>query len=155
MKNLVVFALDDRLYSVQLSSVKRVYRVVEIMPLPKSPDIVMGAVCVQGEIIPVVNIRKRLRLPEREVKLSDQLVIVQTPLRVVAFMADSVKGVLEPFGQEAGEATKNLPGLEYVEGAVRLNGGFVFVLDLDRFLSLEEEARFSEAVEEKQRDEVG
>jgi purine-binding chemotaxis protein CheW len=39
--------------------VERIVRVVEVTPLPKAPEIVLGVVNVQGQIIPVINIRKR------------------------------------------------------------------------------------------------
>ncbi len=59
----VVFTLDEQRYVLHLSAVKRIIRVVEITPLPKAPDIVLDVVNVEGQIIPVVNIRKRFRLP--------------------------------------------------------------------------------------------
>jgi purine-binding chemotaxis protein CheW len=69
---LVVFTLDARRYAVPLSTVERIIRAVEITPLPQAPEIVLGVINVQGRIIPVVNTRKRFRLPECDIRLSDQ-----------------------------------------------------------------------------------
>ena len=71
----VVFTLDGLFYAVSLSAVSRVIRAVEITPLPKAPPIVLGVINLGGRIIPVVNIRKRFLLPERELELTDQLIV--------------------------------------------------------------------------------
>ena len=67
---LVVFALDDQRYALHLSAVDRVVPMVRVTPLPKAPDIVIGVVNVQGRVIPVINMRRRFRLPEREAALT-------------------------------------------------------------------------------------
>lgn len=82
LNQLVVFTLDEQRYALHLAAVERIVRVVEVTPLPKSPEIVLGVVNVQGRIIPVVNIRKRFRLPEREIALSNQLIIASRSRRM-------------------------------------------------------------------------
>jgi purine-binding chemotaxis protein CheW len=59
LNQLVVFAFDEQRYALHLSAVERIVRMVEITPLPKAPEIVLGVVNVQGRIVPIVNIRKR------------------------------------------------------------------------------------------------
>jgi len=51
-----------------VSAVEKVVRAVEITPLPKAPEIVVGVINAQGRILPVLDIRKRFRLPAREMK---------------------------------------------------------------------------------------
>lgn len=150
MKNsrqLVVFTLDEQRYALYLSAVEKVVRVVEITPLPKAPEIVPGVVNVYGRVIPVMNIRKRFRLPEREITLSDRLLIAQTRIRATALIVDDVSGVFECPEQEIIAAGKILPGIEYIEGVVKLKDGMLFIHDLDRFLSLEEENMLDNALE--------
>ncbi len=72
---LVVFTLEEQRYALYLSAVERIVRIVEITPLPKALEIVFGVINVQGQVVPVVDIRKRFRLPEREMSLSDQLIM--------------------------------------------------------------------------------
>jgi purine-binding chemotaxis protein CheW len=144
---LFVFMLDDQRYALHLSAVVRVVRVVEITPLPKAPEIVLGVVNVQGQIIPVFNIRKRFRLPEREINLSDQLIIANTSKQPVALLVDAVSGVIELSEKEVTTFEKILPGTEYIEGVVKLEDGMIFIHDLDRFLSIEEEVALEKALE--------
>ena len=58
---IVVFALDEPRYALPLSAVERVVRAVEITPLPKAPEIVLGVINMQGQVVPAVDIRKRFR----------------------------------------------------------------------------------------------
>jgi len=137
--HLVVFTLDDQRYALKLSSVVRIHRAVEITTLPKAPEIILGVVNIQGRIIPVFNMRKRFRLPEREINLSDQLLVANTSKRSVAMIADDVTGVIEISEKEVATPEKILPGLDYVEGVVKLENSMIFIHDIDRFLSLDEE----------------
>ena len=143
---LVVFELDEGRYGLPLELVERVVRVVEITPLPKAPAIVLGVINVQGRVIPVVNIRKRFRLTEREPGLSDQLIIARTPGRSVALLVDEVTGVLEYSEGEALPAEAIVRGTDYVAGVVKQSDGMVLIHDLGRFLSLDEERNLDEAM---------
>ena len=144
---IVIFTLDDQRYGLPLSAVGRVVRMVDITPLPKAPDNVLGIINVQGRVIPVINLRRRFRLPEWELALTDRLVIAHTARRPVALVADAVTGVLEYAEQEAAAAQDILPNVEYVAGVVKLESGLILVHDLDKFLSLEEDAALDRALE--------
>lgn len=143
---LVIFILNGQRYALYLSAVERVVRAVEVTPLPKAPDIVCGIVNVQGRVIPVFNLRRRFHLPEREIAPSDQLIIAHARRRPVALAADAVSGVLEYSERLAVSAEDILPGAEHLEGVVKLEEGLVLIHDLERFLSLDEEAALERAL---------
>jgi len=136
---LVVFALDGQRYALHLAVVERIVRVVEMTPLPNAPDIVLGVVNIQGSIIPVVNVRRRFRLRDLKDDPAQRLILARTSRRSVALVVDSAEGVIEPHRDDVTGAEKILPGLEYVEGVVKLQDGLLLIHDLDRFLSLDEE----------------
>lgn len=144
---LVIFTLAEQRYALNLFTVERIVPVVEITPLPKASEIVLGVVNMKGRIIPVLDIRRRFRLPERKMDLSDRLIIARTSARMVAFTADAVTGVVEHSEEEIVAAEKILPGLEYVEGVLKLEDGLVLIHDLDKFLSLDEEKTLDEALQ--------
>lgn len=144
--SLVVFTLEDRHYALRLAAVERVIRIVEITPLPQAPEIVIGVVNVQGEIIPVVNVRQRFGLPQREISLSDQLIIAHISQRKVGLIADAVMDVIEYSEQDIAAAESILPDMEHVDGILKLPDGLVLIHDLDKFLSLEEEASLEQAL---------
>lgn len=145
--SLIVFAMDDRRYALPLRAVDRVVRMVAVTPLPKAPDIVFGVVNIQGRVIPVINMRRRFRLPEREIALTDQLVVAHTVRRPVALVADAVLDVIACPVQSLIAAEEVLPNIEYVEGVIKLADGLILIHDLDKFLSLEEEDFLDYALE--------
>lgn len=143
----VVFILEGQRYALHLSAVHRTVRMVHITPLIKAPDIVLGIVNIQGQVTPVINVRRRFGLPEREIALTDQLIVAHTTRRPVALVADAVMDVVECSGQSMVTAESILPEAEYLEGVVKLENGLILIHDLDTFLSLEEENSLDRALE--------
>jgi purine-binding chemotaxis protein CheW len=136
---LVVFTLDERQYALPLARVQRVVRVVEVTPLPKSPDIVLGVINLQGNIIPVMSMRTRFGSPEPETSLSDQIIVADTATRTVGLLVNSVSGVIERTLEEVTVTEKIVPGAQYVEGITKTADGILFIHNVDRFLSAKEE----------------
>ncbi|MFO0794518.1 MAG: chemotaxis protein CheW [Candidatus Brocadiaceae bacterium] len=147
-ESLVVFTLDDNRFALPLSPVERVVRMVEITPLPKAPEIVMGVINVEGRIIPVVNIRRRFRLPEGNCNLYNQIILAKTPRRTLGIMVDTVTGVAQYTDKDIVPADKILPDIEYVKGVAKFKDGMALIHDIDTFLSLEEEKILDNAMKE-------
>ncbi len=143
----MVFTLDEQQYALGLDAVERIVRAAAITPLPKAPDIILGILDLQGEIIPVIDVRKRFRQPEREIRPADQFIIAKARSLKVALLVDAAQGVLEE--AEAGHAAPDgfITGTEYVAGVTRTEDGLVLIHDLDKFLSLGEEKLLLEAME--------
>lgn len=146
MAKYVVLCLDDLRVALPLSFVERVVRSVSLTPLPDVPEIVLGVVNIRGGIIPAVNMRRRFRLPARAIALSDQFIIAHTRQRAVALVVDAVSGIFECAAMDIAGADNILPGLEYIDGVVRLDDGLMLVHNLDRCLSLEEEISLDRAM---------
>ncbi len=159
MRNeLLIFRLSRQLCALPLSVVERIVRVVEIHPLPKSPEVVLGLINVRGRAIPVLNVRKLFRLPWNEIAMSDQIIIAHSSGRTLGLLVDNTEGLREYREEDVIASEELFPGIEYLEGVVKLRdggpiqtmnesprghwgaGGIVYIYDLDRFLSLEEKA---------------
>lgn len=145
---LVVFSLDDQRYALYLHAVERIVRAVKVIPLPKAPDIILGVIDMQGQVIPVVNIRRRFDLPERKIDLSDRFIIAHITRRTVALVVDAVSGVIEPAEEKLAPAEKITPGMELIDGVIKLEDGMVLIHDLDRFLTLKEDTILDRVMEE-------
>lgn len=146
VQSIVTFVLDGLRYALYLSVLERVVRAVEITPLPKAPDIVVGIINVQGRIIPVVNIRKRFRLPPREMTLNDQFIIARTSARPLAMIVDSVQGIIEYHEDMLISPDEIVAGIEYIDGIVKLQDGMILIHDLEKFLSLKEGRSLDRAI---------
>ena len=143
---IIVFTLDEQRYALHLATVQKTVRMVEITPLPKAPEMVLGVINFHGAVVPVLNIRKRFRLSERAAGLSDQLIIARTAKRLVALVVDAVSDVVSLSLEQMVDPAGILPRLEYVEGVALLEGGMVMIHDLDAFLSLGEEQVLEAAI---------
>ena len=146
VSQLVVFSLDEQRYALRLSTVEQIVRAVEITPLPKAPNIILGVVNFHGRIVPVYDIRARFRLPGREISLSDHLILARATKRAVALVVDQVSGVVAGTDEEIIETRRISSNLEYIEGVVKLEDGLIFIHDLDTFLSVEEDSLLAEAL---------
>src|SRR6185503_6782634 len=91
----VVFTIDRHRFALRLSDVRRVVRMVELTAVPEAPPFIAGMINVQGELLAVVNLRRRFQLRDREPGINDQLIIATARGRTVALIADAVMGVIE------------------------------------------------------------
>jgi purine-binding chemotaxis protein CheW len=144
MEKLLVFTLSDLRCALKLSDTERIVRAVEISPVPKAPEIVQGLINVQGRVIPVLNIRKLLCLPEIQMTLNDQIIIARTPSRPTAILVDNVQGVVEFSEQEIIAPAELYPGIDYLEGVTKLKDGIIYIYNLDTFLSSDEKAELED-----------
>lgn len=142
----MVFSLCDQRYALALSSVQRCIRVVATTPLPEAPAIVLGIIDLGGVVIPVINLRGRFNHPPRDMLLSDHLLIAETGKRTVALLVDETQGVIEVSLESYAPAGEFMPRLELLDGAVKLEDGLILIHDLERLLSLEEDAAIDRAL---------
>jgi purine-binding chemotaxis protein CheW len=83
--------------------------------------------------------RRRLRLPERGVRASDRLIIVQSSRRRLALLVDEVVGVQPGDNTVITSANEISDGLGCVVGATRTSDGIMLIHDIELFLSDEDE----------------
>lgn len=145
---LLLFELGNQRYALRLAAVERVEHMVTVTPLPKAPDVIVGIINVQGRPIPVIGTRRRFRLDERAATLTDRLIIIRTDKRTVALAVDAVADVVSYPAEDVTVSASVVPGLEYVDGIVRLRDGLVLISDPDAFLSLEEERSLDASLSE-------
>lgn len=111
---------------------------LELTPLPNAPAIVMGIFNLRGLIVPVMNLRRRLALPERELQLDDKFIVAQSAGRTVALVVDDTNGLVEASTDEIVPTGDFLSALPHVAGVIRLKSGIALIHDLAQFLSLDE-----------------
>lgn len=134
---LVEFLVHGQRHALPMEAVIRVTPAVQVTPLPGAPAAVLGAIDVGGQILPVFSLRRHLGLPDRDLQLSDALLIARTNRRSVALLVDEVQDVRTV--SAIWDAATISHGLGTVEGLVRLDDGLVLIHDLGRFLSEKDE----------------
>ena len=148
---LVAFVIDGNRYALSLSAVERVLPLIAVSPLPKAPAIALGVINLHGEIIPMLDVRRRFGFPPRDYGASAHLVIARTARRTVALPVDEALGVVEVAAGAVRPPDSVLPGIGHVAGVVALADGLLLIHDLDAFFSLEEERQLAEALEGEKR----
>lgn len=126
---------------------------MKITGLPGAPNVIYGVIVLQGNTLPVFNMRKRFNYPERSITVSDRMIIARLGHMLAALPVDSVSGVTEHGMDLSAGVTKIMPSLRYVKGIRKLDDGLVIIHDLEQFLSLDEELRLKKAVDKSKENE--
>lgn len=145
---LIVFLIDGRRFALPLAVVRRIVRAVEVAGVPNAPGLVSGVIDLQGEVIAVFDMRRRLGLLGRDIGLADQFIIAQTRERTLALVVDEVRGLVRSESVQAGHPLPDVPGFDAFQGVARLDDGLVLIQDLEKFLSPAEASALDDALQE-------
>jgi len=146
INQVVVFTLDDIFYALPLDNVIRVIHVVGITQLPKAPDIIAGIINVKGQIIPVVDIRKRFGVSSREIDPNDQFIIADTGKRQIALWVDTVSGIEKIVSPQHIDTRETLPYAEFIRGVAKIENELILIYDLEQCLNLNEDRELGQAL---------
>ena len=142
----LLFTLDDQQIALHLNEVEKIARAAEITSMPNVPDVVMGVLNIQGRVLPVVNLRKRFRLEDRDMSIDDHFVVARSSKRSMALWVDYVRDIIEIPRENIVQHDSILPNVPYFEGVVKINEKIILIQDLDKFISLEEEQSLEAAM---------
>jgi len=141
----VTFRLDQEKYGINVMQVQEVLRITEIAPVPGSPEYVLGIINLRGNVVTVIDTRKRFGLEPRELDDSARIVIVESNDQVVGIMVDSVAEVVDLKASEV-EAAPNV-GTEdssrFIQGVASQEGELLIIVDLNKLLTDEEWEEFT------------
>lgn len=143
----VVLIVEGSRYALPLSSVERVLPMVATEPVPGAPEPVLGAINLEGRVVPVVDPRRRLGLTAQSYGLDAHLLIVRTARRTLALPADEVLGVQDIAARSVTVADTILPSVGRVTGIAALPDGLVFIHDLEAFLTSDEDHELERALQ--------
>lgn len=136
----VTFRLDGETYGINVMQVQEVLRVSEIAPVPGAPDYVMGIINLRGNVVTVIETRKRFGLAQGEIDDSSRVVIIESNENVVGILVDSVAEVVDLKRSEI-EPSPNVGNDEsskYIDGVATHNNNLLILVDINKLLSTEE-----------------
>lgn len=136
----VTFRLAEETYGINVMQVQEVLRVTEIAPVPGAPEYVMGIINLRGNVVTVLDTRKRFGLETSGMDDSTRIVIVESDNTVVGILVDSVAEVVELRRSEV-EMSPNVgneDSSKYIEGVTTCNDELLILVDINKLLSTDE-----------------
>lgn len=146
----VVFNIGRELYGIGIDAVREIVRVPDITEVPDAPGFLQGVINLRGRIVPVIDLRKRLRLKGSEISKSSRVLVTDNSGSLLGLLVDSVAEVLkiQPDAVEEPPEMVSAVGVEYIAGVAKLDGRLIILLDLNRILSLEDMKKVAASVED-------
>lgn len=136
--HLVTFVLEREEYAVNIESVQEIIRVGQITGVPNAPAFVRGVINLRGRVIPVLNLRKRLDLPEGEFTKLSRIMIVESGVKVLGLLVDGVSQVMRlPVAAVDTPPGDMDQGRAFVRGIGKIDSRLIMIMDLDRVLAKE------------------
>ena len=119
---LVVFSMAKELYGVSIGSVHEIVKVPDITEVPDAPAYLIGVINLRGKIIPVVDLRKRLKLQGLERTKASRVLITENEGRLIGLLVDAVSEVVKvpPESVEPPPDMITSIGVEYITGVAKI-----------------------------------
>jgi purine-binding chemotaxis protein CheW len=146
-RQIVVFTLAGEHYGVDIDAVNSIVMRQPIASVPYAPDFAEGVTNLRGAVLPVLDLRKRFKLPAQPPGRDTRIVVVDIDAVQVGMIVDGVTEVLrvagdnvEPLSKYVATAHSDfITGIAKVHGMKGEEGRLVILLDLKRVLSPEEQ----------------
>jgi purine-binding chemotaxis protein CheW len=138
----LTFRMDGVEYAVDVRIVETVVEHGEIMGVPTPLKYMKGAMDLRGRVIPVVDLRRKFGLPDREGEDRGIVVVISTGLTVGA-LVDAVSEVMD-IDEGRVESARGEAGAlweRYVRGVIRIEGRMIVVIEPEGLFSLGEIAQ--------------
>ncbi|HBG15143.1 MAG TPA: chemotaxis protein CheW [Firmicutes bacterium] len=145
---LVIFKLGEEEFGVNILQVREIEKLDQgITRVPRAPHFVEGIINLRGDIIPIVDLRKRFGLTLPPVGYNSRVIIVEVGEALVGMLVDAVVEVLRiPVSaiEPPPSITKGVDSY-FLAGVANIDDRLIVLLNLERALSPKEAKELSEA----------
>ena len=133
------FCLGSEEYGVWIRSVKEIIKPMDITPIPRSPEDILGLISLRGTIVPIFNIRRRLGLPPHSTTSESRVVVCVLDCGPLGLLVDRVTEVFSPDldALEPPPVTLGEREAAFVTATVRYRQRLIGVLHLERLVAVE------------------
>ena len=132
----VVFKLNQEYYGLPIEKVISIEKIGEITRIPNAPDYIKGVINLRGEVIPVVNLKRKLNIGDNELNTNSRIIVVNEDEMVVGLVVDFSSEVLEIDREDIDKPpeTKDNQLIEYISGIGKTSDRLIIILDLLKIL---------------------
>jgi purine-binding chemotaxis protein CheW len=145
----LTFSLGNEEYGIEIRHVTEIIGIQNITDLPDMPDFVKGVINLRGKVIPVIDVRLRFNMQERNYDERTCIVVVNINEMAVGLIVDSVSEVIDipaadiepPPKVKKGEASR------YIQGLGKVNQAVIILLEIERLIQVESMEQIKESAE--------
>ena len=132
--DVVEFLLAHERYGIEMSFIREVAPLKNLVRLPSSAPFVLGLIHLRGEIISVIDIKKFFGLPDKGLTDLNKVLITQSGDTEVGILADSILSIQSLSVEDLHSAPITFTGIraEFVKG---ITSTPMVILDIERMLS--------------------
>lgn len=145
---LIVFELSDKRFALDISTVEQVVQIAEINSLPEMPDYIPGVINFHGDIIPVVDLNFLFNRCQKDIDLSDQLIVIKTSSLRCALWVNTTIGLVDTINSEIKDVNDIYEGIPYVKGMLKDDAGILLISDTEKFFEAKELEKINKLLEE-------
>ncbi len=137
------FFLGEEEYALGILSVREIIGLIDITPLPQTPDYVKGVINLRGKIIPVIELRAKFGLDSVDYTEQTCVIVVEVGNEStdqhfeIGIIVDSVREVLDIAGNQIDPPPSfgcSVP-LDYITGIGKVREKVVVLLNIDRIVT--------------------
>jgi len=145
----VVFKVGEEEYGVPIEKIREINRVSSITKIPRAPKFLEGLMNLRGEVIPVIDLRKRFELELRERDEFTRVIVTDLDKKLVGFIVDSVEGVERIPRASIIDAPSMLltsDAGKFIASVARLKEKVILILDIGKILTEAETEKLERAM---------
>ncbi|WP_432408844.1 chemotaxis protein CheW [Wukongibacter sp. M2B1] len=145
-KQYVIFNLGNEQYGVDIMNVKEISEFRESTKVPSAPYFVDGIINLRGEIIPIVNLKKRFEIEDDKIDSDTRIIVINLNGRNVGFVVDEASQVLRINNDDIDPAPEIIAGIDkqYINGVGKVEDKIIILLDLEKILTDKEKIQLKE-----------
>lgn len=145
---LVSFKIANEEFGVDILNVQEINKMTQITRVPNSPDFVEGVINLRGRVIPIIDLRTRLKLEKKEHDKDTRIIVVDLGKRTVGFIVDAVKEVLRIPVSITEAPPEIVSGIdsEFIKSVGKLEDRLLILIDLEKILTAGEAQLMAEVV---------
>jgi purine-binding chemotaxis protein CheW len=131
---LVGFRLDGDDYGIPITKIQEIILMKPVTRVPQVPAFIEGLINLRGVVIPVINLRKRFGLPEREIDDETRTIVLSLHDKTVGCIVDHVTHVMRLAGDQIQPApvTVLATARNYITGLAQMDDRLLIVLDVEK-----------------------
>ncbi|WP_192602040.1 chemotaxis protein CheW [Bacillus sp. OAE603] len=145
VEKVIVFDLNNEEYGIPVKNVKSIEKIQFITRVPKVNNFVKGVINLRGVVTPIIDLRLRFNLEEKEYNERTRIIIVTFEDKEVGFIVDSANDVID-IPNDCVESAPEVVGEQehdYIEGIAKLDKRLLIILDLEKVLDVNDDAEMN------------